>query len=178
MTAKNTGVDLPGPLRIAVYLLPFVFAIHNFEESLSMAEWSNRASLSLHPTVTTLQFAIAVSLFTLLGFLVIFLLPRLTAGRVYQAVICAFAGMLWLNVFFPHLLGALYLRSYTPGLVSALVLNLPLSSALIYLLIRAKLFRWKEALLLCAAGGISGALLAWIFLAIGKIVIGLQSGLI
>ena len=62
-----------------------------------------------------------------------------------------------INVFFPHLLAAVWLKQYVPGLGTALVLNFPVCSGLLVLLYQEEyLSFWPLVILgtLFAAGSI------------------------
>jgi hypothetical protein len=50
-----------------------------------------------------------------------------------------FTSTMWLNVFLPHIPSALIYRGYTPGLVTAVLINLPVMTLLIS---RALRERW------------------------------------
>ena len=50
----------------------------------------------------------------------------------YLFISTALASAILLNVFIPHLLLAIYIRDYTPGLLTAVLFNLPVSIAVLY----------------------------------------------
>jgi hypothetical protein len=47
-----------------------------------------------------------------------------------------YAFVMLVNVFFPHLLAAIWLNQYVPGLGTALALNLPICSALLFVVLK------------------------------------------
>ena len=119
-------MDLTGWIRAA----PFVFLAHDAEEILTVEPWLlvHRAELPavVQPfaAVSTEQFAIAVAIL-FVGFLAatIHAVRQARRGRV-SAPFMIIAGALVANAL-THLGQAAYFRSYTPGVVTALVLVLP-----------------------------------------------------
>ncbi len=154
-------------LNKLIILLPFAFALHNLEEMLGMRKW--KAPIFPLAAVTTRQFGIAATLFTILGFLITFSKGLYETERYYLLVITGFAGMLLLNVFIPHLFAALYYRKYVPGLFTALGINLPLTTAILVLVSDANLLSQKEMVTCVIAGGLVGIFLAFILLKMGAI---------
>ena len=146
-------------------LLPYAFALHNAEEVLSMERWSHSVPMSVHPPVTTRQFALAVVLFTMLGFVLVYV-P--VSNHTHHILVAGFAGMLWLNVLFPHLIATLYFRKYAPGVVTALLINLPLTSQILWQLYDSGALPQTQLLIVIIMGGILGAGLAFLFLKIGN----------
>ena len=117
---KSRSID------ILYKLLPFVFLIHNLEETIwvaRMQEFSMNTP-DLDTDVFAFQFRIAVFIFTVLGFVLAFGFQK---SRYYDLLMNGFAGALFLNVFFPHTVASVYYLSYLPGLVSGLLLVLPLT---------------------------------------------------
>ena len=96
-----------------------------------MEEWTKSVPSYLHQPVTTRNFAIAVILFTLLGFILVFAKEFYPVAQHYYIVVTGFAGMLFLNVFIPHLLAAIYLQKYAPGVITGLFINLSLTSIIL-----------------------------------------------
>lgn len=156
-------------LRLATVLLPFIFAVHNAEEVLGLERWSQAVPSYVHSPVTTGQFGIAVALFTALGFLTVFFRRLYLSETAYFRVLAAFAGMLLLNVFFPHLIATLYFKAYAPGVISAVTLNLPVTAFILWRGVSLKLLRPRSAAAFSILGGVAGALLAALFLRIGAI---------
>jgi len=65
-------------------------------------------------------------------------LPRADGGK-QSFGIYLLSGYVWImlvNVFFPHLLAAIWLKQYVPGLGTALVLNLPVCSAFLFVVLK------------------------------------------
>lgn len=109
----------------------FGFTIHNLEESLWLPEWSKHAK-KFHEPVKRNQFVFAVIVLTIIGYLVTAaeILENNSSG-VFSYIYLGFIGMMGLNAFLPHLAATIILKKYAPGLITALLLNLPLSIIII-----------------------------------------------
>lgn len=135
-------------LRRTLVAAPFVYAAHNLEESVAMARWAARelpallAELrdsgpeplpgagallaGLHPP-TAHEFWVAAAVATVVPLLICVLALARGPASAWTRVAVWLQAIFCVNVFIPHLLGTLWLRGYTPGVVTAVVLNLPLS---------------------------------------------------
>ncbi len=148
-----------------IKIVPFAFAVHNIEEAWAFC---NTSQTNQNPFVANAtQFIIAVSLFTILGFVLVFGKKLYKNEKHYQYAITGFSGMLFLNVFFPHVLSAVYLQSYSPGLISAVILILPLTGFLLWKFIQSNRFSTKQFVLTILSGAIAGIVLVFVFLGIG-----------
>lgn len=155
-------------LNTLVCLLPFAFALHNIEEAFGMEKWTNSIPAFIHQPVTTRQFTIAVILFTILGFILVFVEGLYQTEKQYHFVIAGFAGMLWLNVFLPHLFATLYLKKYAPGAITGLIVNLPLTTLILLKMKTSCSLTMEEILYSMILGGATGVALAILFLKLGK----------
>ncbi|MGB5555166.1 MAG: HXXEE domain-containing protein [Flavobacteriaceae bacterium] len=156
-------------LSTLIWMLPFAFALHNLEEIFGMEKWTKSIPSFIHKPVTTRQFGVAVTLFTVLGFVIVFAKGFYQTEKQYHFAIAAFAGMLWLNVFLPHLFATLYLKKYAPGVITGLVLNLPLATLILLKMDTNALLTLKELFFAIMIGGIIGIALAGLFLKIGRV---------
>jgi hypothetical protein len=128
--------------KALLWLVPVFLTIHNLEEAVVMPAFLERRNASVPgsmrgilPPVTYKQFLIALVIITITPYLVtLFWLRR--GWAVYLLV--GFQVVMLINVF-AHALMALFLRGYAPGLITALLINLPFS---LYLLKRAVDERW------------------------------------
>jgi len=108
------------------------FTLHNLEEAIWLPKWSKYAS-KYHEPVESNQFVFAVIVVTILGYFVTVL--NLLAGEtnyLFLYIYLGFIGMMGLNSIFPHLLSTIVLKKYCPGLMTGLLLNLPLAVIIIY----------------------------------------------
>jgi hypothetical protein len=107
------------------------FTIHNLEESIWLPEWSKHAK-KFHEPVERNQFIFAVIIVTMIGYLVtVAEIIDNTHGSIYSYIYLGFVGMMGLNTILPHLAATILLKKYAPGLITALLLNLPLSIIII-----------------------------------------------
>lgn len=107
------------------------FTIHNIEESIWLPEWSKHAK-KFHEPVERNQFIFAVIIVTIIGYLVtVAEIIDNTPGSIFTYIYLGFIGMMGLNTILPHLAATILLKKYAPGLITALLLNLPLSIIII-----------------------------------------------
>ena len=107
------------------------FTIHNLEESVWLPEWSKHAK-KFHKPVERNQFIFAVIIVTILGYLITVVeIINNNPGSVFSYIYLGFIGMMGLNTILPHLAATILLKKYAPGLITALLLNLPLSIIII-----------------------------------------------
>ncbi len=151
----------------AVILLPFVFMLHNIEEILGMQRWESPVTLPLHVAITPWQFAIAAMLFTVLGFIIVFSKRYYNSEKQFPFIITGFSGVVFLNVFFPHLIVAILFKQYVPGVITALFFNLPLSGYILFSMFKTNKLNLKEIIGSSVIGALIGFVLLFIFFSIG-----------
>jgi hypothetical protein len=113
------------------------FTLHNLEESIWLPEWSKQAK-KFHEPVERNQFVFAVVVVTIIGYLITLIeILDNDMGSILSYTYLGFIGMMGLNAFLPHLTATLLLKKYAPGLITALLLNLPFSIIIILRYIEA-----------------------------------------
>lgn len=122
----------------AIWLVPIFLAFHNLEEFLIVKgalpgpiptpfEWIQR----LIPVITAGQFAAALVVVTLIP-CAIQLLGLLTSRRrIPVLLLIQIQVIVFLNIFV-HVVGAFIVGGYSPGLVTAVLINFPFSLFLFY----------------------------------------------
>lgn len=113
-------------------LFLMAFSLHNLEEGLWLPEWSKFAG-KYHKKVEKNEFHFAVIIVTLFGYLLTFL--NLVFGFDYPVIRDIYLGfvlMMVMNAVFPHLLAAIALKRYAPGLITGLLLNVPIGLYIIF----------------------------------------------
>ena len=113
-----------------IWLLPAAVTIHMVEEMIWLPAWSRTAG-SWHIPVSSRQFAIA----SIILLVVIFALTAAVdspIGNVAQYLTAGLALTFLFNIYFPHVGATIALRRYCPGLITALLINLPLMPFLIW----------------------------------------------
>lgn len=161
MTLENKKVQL------ALKILPFVFALHNLEEAWYISRYEQAALTPV--AVSPSQFIVAVSLFTILGFVLVYGKKYYPGPRTYLYTVVGFSGMLFLNTFFPHILSVILLHSYTPGIITAVILILPCTAFILWKVFKGNYLTNRQLLLTVFLGGITGIGLVALFLGIGYI---------
>ncbi|WNG39415.1 HXXEE domain-containing protein [Archangium violaceum] len=116
------------PLRRALWLFPFALTFHNLEEALWLPGWSQQAG-ALHPPVGTGEFHFAVGVVTAAGWWLTWMASR-RGGR-WLALAAGSWVLMLLNVLLPHVLATVLMHRYAPGVVTALMLNLPVNALLL-----------------------------------------------
>jgi len=111
----------------AFTFLIVAFILHNSEEAFMMKGYSVKSPFTFVEPPSFRQFLIAVSLLTIAVIVAYSTAIRTKKPKVYLFISTAVAAALLFNVFVPHVVGAIFYRDYTPGLISAVVLNLPFS---------------------------------------------------
>lgn len=112
-----------------VWLFPLATTLHNLEEALYLPSWSQKAG-EWHTAVKKGEFHFAVIILTIFAFFTTFLGRDINSLWFYINLSYIFAMLI--NVIFPHILATIYLKNYMPGLVTAVLLNLPIHSWLLW----------------------------------------------
>jgi hypothetical protein len=112
------------------WLFPIAITLHNLEEAIWLPAWSNNSG-KWHRPVAPSAFRFAVAVLTALAFIVTIWSARGGPESVGTYLLTGYALGMLLNVVLPHLLVTIALRSYMPGLVTAVLLNLPVTVLLL-----------------------------------------------
>jgi hypothetical protein len=118
-----------------VVVFPLVVTLHNAEEALWLPGWSERAGLWKTPVATDV-FRFTAAILTVLAFVLTWL--SVTSGKqtIWTYLTVGYIIAMLANVLVPHVAASLALRRYTPGVVTAVTLNLPVLSLLAVLALR------------------------------------------
>ena len=125
-----------------IYLI-IAWSIHNLEEALTMSRWyeSNEAKLPTigYIQVSTIQqiFPIALTIATLL----LFLIPIWAIYKKWDIRILGIVLGIFLVNAIQHVLTTIVFGGYSPGVITALILNLPLSVFMIRQLFKNHLLK-------------------------------------
>ena len=115
--------------------MAFSLTLHNAEESVFLPGWSSRAG-RWHAPVGAFEFRFAAVVLTLLAYVLAYLSSIHGAQSFAAHALAGYALAMLLNVLAPHLLATLALRQYAPGTATALLFNLPVCGALLYVGLR------------------------------------------
>ncbi|HEU4389254.1 MAG TPA: HXXEE domain-containing protein [Blastocatellia bacterium] len=144
--------------RTSFWMVPILTTLHNTEEVMFMPRLLQVRNSSIPgplqrvlPPLTYEQFLLAVVIMTVIPYFVALYadFDRERAAGMY--LILSLQAMMLINVF-AHLGMAVIMHGYAPGVVTAVVINLPFS---LYLLRRALRENWisrKAEALICLAG--------------------------
>ena len=149
------------------WLFPIAVTLHNGEEAIWMPGWtaSHAAQLPVHPPPAG-ELRFALLLLTVLAFAVTALSAKKGPGSLWAYLAFGYIVTMWMNVLVPHLPASVIFFSYTPGVVTAVLINLPVMS---YLAARAMAEQWvsgwKAALAAVAIPAGLGAAIAFLVFA-------------
>jgi hypothetical protein len=121
----------------AQWLFPIAVALHNFEEAIWMPEWIAQHHIQLPfapPPAGEIRFALAA--LTVGAFAVTYLSQRNGKQSFWAYLMFGYIVAMLANVLVPHVPATLLYRMYTPGVVTAVLVNLPLMSLLVFLALR------------------------------------------
>ena len=107
------------------------FLFHNMEEAITICRSPVQSPFSFIRPADCNQFVVAVSIITFIVIIACITALRSNKPAVYLLISTAIASGLVLNVLIPHIFTAIYTFKYTPGLITAVLLNLPLGIILL-----------------------------------------------
>ena len=160
----------------AIYLL-FILAIsiHNIEEALWLPAWSKCAK-RFHRQIGQQEFGFAVlvvTIFALLATSAFIMFPQI---GIVKYIYFGFLGAMMVNVIFPHIVATIVLRKYAPGLISGLLLILPINGGVIYQSINKGVMTFWEIVISTIIVGALLLISTSLLFRIGKIVKDYKNG--
>lgn len=133
-----------------------------------MEGWSKRLPLKIHPNVSTRQFVIAVTFLTLGGFLVTYLGVEYLQNSMGHLIVLGIQATLFFNAFIPHIGSTIRFRMYSPGVITATLINVPFSLYLFQRGLAEHTIEWKQIWILLAIAPFAMVFFAFLALQIGK----------
>lgn len=116
-------------------ILPWLFSlfvtIHNIEEAIWLPDWSKKSGI-WHPVFGDGAFRFAVGFISILAFVLAYFSMTGGKGSLGTYLISLYALIMLINVLLPHLLATIFMKTYAPGTATAILLNFPISSLLLY----------------------------------------------
>ena len=153
-------MNKPNTIRYWIYLV-IAWSIHNLEEGLTMSKWYesnlNKLPISEYIEISTIQHIFTIAL--IIATLLLFLIPILAVCKKWDIRILGIVLGVFLVNAIQHLLTTIVFLGYSPGVITALIINLPLSVFMIRQLFKHKLlknFSWLHIF----AYGIIGFIIA------------------
>jgi hypothetical protein len=110
----------------AQWLLPVAITLHLVEEIIWLPAWSQRAG-SWHPPVGKGEFSFACAVLLVLAYVVTFASVRGGRESLGAYLAAGLAVVMLANVLLPHLGAMIHQRTYAPGVITGVALNLPVT---------------------------------------------------
>ena len=110
------------------WLFPVAVSIHNLEEGIWMPRFWRAHSWNV---ISSTEFRVVLVAIAALAFLITYVANRAKPKSVAVRLFLTFCAILFLNAIF-HMCATIYLRSYAPGVVTAMAIVLPATTYLIY----------------------------------------------
>lgn len=129
-----------------VLLFCVAITLHNIEEAIWLPKWS-RHSTKFQKPVTSSQFHFAVIVITLLAYISASCYLYLPKSELIKWIFTGFLGSMIVNAVFPHLIATIFMKKYAPGLLTGLLLNIPINFLIIYQMFQQSLIIWTELIL-------------------------------
>lgn len=156
------------PFERLLWLVPIFLTIHNLEEAPLMESWYKRLPIKLPLTITTRQFAIAVTFITIAGFIITYLGVEYLASPTGYLLVLAMQAILAFNAFIPHIATTIRFRMYSPGVITAVLIMLPFSFYLFRRAFQEHILNWNQFWVMLAISPFAVAIIAFLSLQIGK----------
>jgi hypothetical protein len=118
-----------------LWFFPVVVTLHHAEEAIWFPAWTQRVRRWPAP-VSPGVFLFAVSVFTILAFAVTWLSARSGKQTVWTYLAFGYMVAVLANALVPHIALTIAMRRYMPGVVTAVVVNIPVLSLLVMAAIR------------------------------------------
>jgi hypothetical protein len=149
-------------------LFPLAVTIHNAEEAIWMPGWAAQHNFPFQPSPSVIRCGLLAV--TGAAFAVTYLSTRRGQQSLWSYLLFGGIVAMLANVFIPHIPASIIFRVYTPGVVTATLINLPLMSLLA---VRALSEGWvsgrKAALFAIAVPAGLGAAISILFVASGVV---------
>ncbi len=112
------------------WALPIAVTLHNLEEAIWLPSAAKHFDM-LPRKMSPGRFRIGVGVLTLAAYLITWFSVFDGRESAWTYMFVAYTFVMFLNVFVPHLPAAILLKSYAPGVVTAVFVNLPLTTVLL-----------------------------------------------
>lgn len=132
----------------------FAITLHNIEEAIWLPKWSQQPS-KFQKSVTSSEFHFAVVVITAFAYLSAFSYIYRPESNLTKWIFIGFLGSMILNAIFPHLMATILMKKYAPGLLTGLLLNIPINSLVIHQMFVEDLIVWKELIIATLVVGIT-----------------------
>jgi len=130
--------------RETLRFFPIALTMHNLEAAIWFPAWSQHAGFWERPVGAT-EFRIAAVLLTILALAITFWSIRSRHESLATYALAGFLFAILLNVIF-HVVATVGLREYAPGVVTGVLINLPVMGYLLRRMFQDKWVSWPKAL--------------------------------
>lgn len=154
-------------LQALAWLFTAGVVLHNAEEALFLPAWSSRRRGRWRPSVERGAFRFAVVVLTLLLVAIAAAASVAGADSPWAYLLAGYVFAMVANVFVPHVLGSVLLRSYVPGTATALAFNLPLGLLFLQRALAEGFVRWETLVWVAPATALALAALVPLLLLAG-----------
>jgi Protein of unknown function with HXXEE motif len=113
------------------WAFPVAVTLHSFEEAIWFPAWAAGHSAQLPWQVTAMQFRLGLVLITAFAWFVTWLSRKRGPQSSWTYVFISYVFAMLVNVVVPHVSATILFRGYTPGVVTAVTVNLPVTTALL-----------------------------------------------
>jgi hypothetical protein len=135
-------------LQIWLWLFPAVVTLHNLEEAIWLPTWSQSPGRWFRP-VAPEGFRIAAATLATFAYLLVWMTIRSGRQSLWAYATVGYMVAMILNALAPHLALSIASRRYMPGLATGLLLNVPVLSFLVWLILKQDYVRGAKAGLAC-----------------------------
>lgn len=150
--------------RTVQWLFPIAVTLHNTEEAIWMPRTAGQAmQLPVRPPGAA-EIWVALAVFTVAAFAVTYVNAHRGPESIWAYLTFGYIVAMLANVFVPHLPAAILFRGYAPGVVTAVLINLPVMSFLTFRMLREGwVHGWKVALFgIGVPLMLGGVIVAWL----------------
>ena len=112
------------------WALPVAVTLHNLEEAIWLPSAAKQFDM-LPRQMSPGRFRFGVGVLTVAAYLITWFSVADGRDSAWTSMFVAYTFVMFLNVFVPHLPAAILLKSYAPGVVTAVVVNLPVTTLLL-----------------------------------------------
>lgn len=148
------------------WLFPIAVILHNSEEAVCMPKWvyAHSRQIPFHPGAAKIWFGLL--LLTLAALAVTYLSAHNGKGSFWAYLLFGYVVAMLANVLLPHIPATLAYGEYTPGVVTAILVNLPVMSILLFTAVREQWVSGMKATAyaLLVPLAIGAAITAWLAL--------------
>ncbi len=128
------------------WLFPVAVTVHNAEEFVAMPKWVAEHGGRFPINPGAMKIRLGLLLLTLAAFAVTYWSARRGKQSVWAYLLFGYAAAMLANVFVPHLPATLVFGEYTPGIVTAVLISLPVMNLLLFRAVREQWVSGRKAI--------------------------------